>query len=171
MGPPTLAALVVNIGFIQLDTNKLIELSLGGQYIANKRIVNFVLYIVAFYEAQLLCITVRFDLIGLFHETVIRMYLMIEMVKERLSLANVRKYNEISVITRSLFGVEILLTAAMLGTAFLLIFIATCLLVVFTKKKNSLLAIPAMVIALCTMELLQVFFYLDVQFINCLSQC
>lgn len=61
------------------------------------------MYIITLHVSQLLCNTMRFMLLGLFHEAAIRIVLMSVMLKQRVNVANIRVYQEISAVTRSLF--------------------------------------------------------------------
>lgn len=158
VGPSSLAVVAVNVVFVTLDVYSLFEASLGAQYLPSKQMVNFIIYILALHGGQLVCNTIRFMLLCLLHEAATRVYLMIVIFKKRLSVTNIRIYQEIGTVTRSLFVVEKLLTAVALGAVFVLVLVGTCALVVFTKQNNVMLAIPALLIALFSMTVLQFMF-------------
>lgn len=144
--------------FFQLDTYNLLGAIISTNFLPNEYIVNIIVYTMALHLSQILCITFRFVVLCLFHEVFTRTYLLTGMLKKRLSLSIVEVYQEIRVVTKSLFVVQKYLVAVSLGALYLLVLLLICIFYVFIKQSNALFAIATIVLAVILMGILQVVF-------------
>lgn len=94
----------------------------------------------------------------MFHEGLIRIYLLRDLLKKSLTLSRIKLFNEIKIVTGWLFTAETILTALILGLTFVFSMLCTCTVYFGMKSNNLSVALPAFVLTFGSVAFIQVIF-------------
>lgn len=87
-------------GYFRYDTFQVLIGCLISSRLSQSKIVRTISFVLTFHEGQMIIMIIRMYCLWLFHEAIVRVYIMFGFLERCLSLFRVKIYQEIRIVTR-----------------------------------------------------------------------
>ncbi len=154
------------IGYFQYDTVQILVGCLINPSLSQAKIVRIASFLLKIHEAQMIVMVIRMFCLWLFHEALIRVFIMLGLLKKNLSLFRIKIFQEIRVVTSWLYTAESILVGLVLSFAFFFILFSACTLFVGIKRNNIAIAVPALGLTCVAVVIVQIIFIFGSLFYN-----
>ncbi len=154
------------IGYLQYDSFQIFLGCFISPSLAQTMLVRVVCFLLFFHEGQVIVIWPRSLSFYLFHEAIVRIFIMRDLLKRRLSFINIQVFQEIRIVTRWLCLAESILVGVSLGATYLLVLFSVGTLYFGFKRNSVSIALPALMFAFILVGMIQSIFIFGCAFFN-----